>query len=61
MNKSNKQYLDEGISLYPEPTKELKEHMKRIHILQNQHRLAEDGSVKPSAIHTQSMKDFDKH
>lgn len=60
MSQNGKKYfLDEGIRLFPEPSEETKEYMKKIRILTNQHLLNEDKSdLKPSAIVKQSITDF---
>ncbi|OBZ15852.1 hypothetical protein A8L34_27790 [Bacillus sp. FJAT-27264] len=49
----------DGFNLFPEPTEEMKEHMKKFRLMSNQHRLNDDKTdLKPSAIITQSVKDF---
>ncbi|QNR70559.1 hypothetical protein IAQ67_29315 (plasmid) [Paenibacillus peoriae] len=61
MSKEDKKmvFLDEGDSVYPEPSKKLKEHMKKIKILSNQHLLNEDKTgLKPSATLKQSLNDL---
>lgn len=60
MSQNGKKYfLDEGIHLFPEPSKETKEYMKKIRILSNQHLLNEDKTeLKYSAIVKQSITDF---
>lgn len=57
--KGKKYFLDEGINLFPEPSEETKEYMKKIRILTNQHLLNENKTdLKHSAIVKQSIADF---
>lgn len=56
-----KYFLDEGIHLFPEPSEETKEYMKKIRILTNQHLLNEDKTdLKHSAIVEQSITYFQR-
>lgn len=50
--------LDEGYLQFPKPTAKMKEHLRRIHYLSNQHLLNEDNELRHSATVTQSLHDL---
>lgn len=49
--------LDEGMMIMPLSTN-IREHLKQVHVLSNQHLIDKDGQMKPSAILTQSLNDL---
>lgn len=56
---NEKVFLDEGRNVLLGPSKEMKEHMKKIWIASNQHLLNDDKTgLKPSANIKQSLRIF---